>query len=132
MIQLDPISRILVEATSLINQASEQVEEWSETIKEKNRQFESADNLPPIVKEKIETLRMSDLTEVVRAHMPKNATAVGAYYSKTKEAYQITLTFLKEREILPEEGNKLIVITAEFISREIENLFSNKSVIILK
>lgn len=132
MIQMDTISRLLEEATALINQASEQVEGWNETIKEKNRQFESTEKLPPIVQEKIETLKMSDLTAVVRAHKPKNATAVAAYFSKTKNAYQITLTFLKEREILPEEENKLIVISAEFISREIENLFDNRSVIILK
>lgn len=132
MIQMDFLNRFLMEVTEFINQASEQVEGWSETIKEKNRQFESTEKLPPIVQEQIETLRMPDLTAVVRAHMPKNATAVAAYYSKTKSAYQITLTFLKEREILPEEENKLIVISSELISREIENLFADRTVIILK
>lgn len=132
MIQINLIEELLKEATSLINKASDSIEEWTDTIKSSSNPETNIVKLPSIVEEIIETLRMSDLTTVVRAHMPKNANAVAAYYSKTKNAYRITLTYLKEREILPKEENKVIVITSEFISREIENLFENRSVIILK
>lgn len=132
IIQTDTINLFFKEILTLINKVSEQVEGVNETIKEKNRQFESKVEIPAVVQEKIETLRMSDLTSVVRAYMPKNANAVAACYSKPKDAYRLTLTFLNGKEILPKEENKLIVITAEFMSREIENLFDNRSVIILK
>lgn len=123
---------IFKNVTALLDDASGKIEEWTETVKEKTDALEVSTKLPPIVQEQIEMLRMSDLKAVIRAHMPKNANAVATNFTKTKTANRLTLTYLKDREILPIEENKLIVVTGEFVSREVESLFNDKSVVILQ
>ena len=120
------------ELADLLDKATDKLNGWTETIKEKTDELEASAKYPALVKEHIELLRMQDLKMAIRAHMPKNANAVAACFNKTKTANRITLTYLKDRDILPIEENKLIVVEAEFVSREVENLFSDNSVIILK
>lgn len=120
------------EVTDVLDKATENVKGWTEIIKEKTAALDVSTEYPSLVEQKIELLRMADLTKIIKAYMPKSANAVAAYFNKGKTANRITLTYLKDRNILPIEVNKLIVVESEFVSREVENLFIDNSVALLK
>lgn len=123
------IMQLFEKATEMINTTAEKIEKFNEKLSSKN-----VDNqqLPPTVNEKIEFLKMDNIRSIAKAHRPVAANEVVAYFVKKPDFYLIILTYSKDRSILPNESNKMLFIEAEGISREVENLFINDKVIILK
>lgn len=128
------IMSILSATTEVINGCAEKIEQYNDRIAQFCDNNSNKDNeiLPTVIDEHLEILKMDDIKKICQAHRPSHADCVPAYLLKGKNHYIMVLTFAKGRNILSSESNKLITIDAEYISREVDALFSNNQTIILK
>lgn len=84
-----------------------------------------------VVSYKEEFLKQDRLVEIARTHIVPNSNQIVAVMKKAENSTIIYLAYCKDKELLPECDNIYIVIEAEGINREIENLFGNEELIIL-
>lgn len=81
----------------------------------------------------IQFLTKDNLVETAKKYMVANATGVAAKLDKDKRNYFVNLAYVNDqKELLPAKENNYVIITAEGVSREIEELFTNNDLVILK
>lgn len=80
---------------------------------------------------KEEFLKLDRLVEIAKANIVPNSNQIAAILKKGDNSTIIYLAYCKDKELLPEKDNNYVIIEAEGINREIENLFGDNELIIL-
>jgi hypothetical protein len=117
----------------VIEELKKKLEEvWQMLISSYNENSkESMSNVHKIVKEK-DLLKKDDLVEAARENIVSGSDGVCAMLKKTDSKVFVFLAYLKDKELLPSDTNTYVILKAEAIARDVEVLFSNNELIILK
>lgn len=79
-----------------------------------------------------ELLKKEDITEAAKNNIVPNSNMVAALLEKKEDVYIVYLAFLRDKELLPLNENRYVVIKAEGLSRDVETLFDGQSLVVLK
>jgi hypothetical protein len=79
-----------------------------------------------------ELLKKEDITEAAKNNIVPNSNMVAALLEKKEDIYIVYLAFLRDKELLPSNENRYVVIKAEGLSRDVETLFDGQSLVVLK
>jgi hypothetical protein len=79
-----------------------------------------------------ELLKKEDITEAAKNNIVPNSNMVAALLEKKEDIYIVYLAFLRDKELLPLNENRYVVIKAEGLSRDVETLFDGQSLVVLK
>lgn len=84
------------------------------------------------VGKEMEVLDMNTLVEFSKKYIVANCNEIVAINTmKDGESY-VYLAYSKDRNLLPIENNKYLIIKAKSLSKEVESLFEESSLVILK
>ena len=72
-----------------------------------------------------ELLKKEDITEAAKNNIVPNSNMVAALLEKKEDIYIVYLAFLRDKELLPLNENRYVVIKAEGLSRDVETLLDN-------
>lgn len=90
------------------------------------------DNVKTVCVEK-DLLKKDDLVKIARENIVAGSNQVlAAINTKQKSAYYVYLAYACNREMIPQEENTYVIIKAEALAKDVENLFGGKELIILK
>ncbi len=89
-------------------------------LKSKNVKYESVD-----------VLSKSDLISLIRLNRVNGSDGVAAFKQQKDEKMFVYLAYCKDRDLLPEETNCYIVIEANFLNDDVNELFNESDLIIL-
>ena len=113
----------------LLEGISELHSEIKNVIKDATAPVEKAQNLKKV---NCELLNNAKLMQLVKDNIVEGSNQAGVYLKRGKNCYYIYVCYLKDNNIIRNSENNQIIITAEGISRDIENYFKDSSLIILK
>lgn len=89
-------------------------------------------NIKTVCVEK-ELLKRADLVKIARENIVAGSNQVLAAINKEeKSAYYVYMAYARDREMIPQEKNTYVIIKAEALAKDIEDLFDGKELIILK
>lgn len=110
------------------------LEKAGEALKEYIKKFVGGFNKSKanIIAETYESLNKEKLVEIATLHKVDGSTEVAAYKVDTDDEYLIYLAYTKDKELLDENINKYIIIHTQSIARDIDKLFNNDQLILLK
>lgn len=77
-------------------------------------------------------LNREKLIEIAKKHIVVGATEVVAYKTSKSDSFIVYLAYSKNKELLPVEQNRYVIIKAEALSGDINSLFGDNKLIILK
>lgn len=77
-------------------------------------------------------LNREKLIEIAKKHIVVGATEVVAYKTSKLDSFIVYLAYSKNKELLPVEQNRYVIIKAEALSGDINSLFGDNKLIILK
>ncbi|HBJ77322.1 MAG TPA: hypothetical protein DDY68_06085 [Porphyromonadaceae bacterium] len=80
----------------------------------------------------VEELDMATIIAFIKEYMVEKSNEVVALKTKQEEGYYLYLAYSKDRDLLPKEENKYLIIKAKTLSKEVEELFVNSECVILK
>ncbi|MBD5403140.1 hypothetical protein HDR58_10170 [bacterium] len=80
----------------------------------------------------VEAINKDILVEIASKHRVEGCSEVAAYKTATDDEYFIYLAYTKDKELLDESLNNFVVIRCESIARDVEKLFKDEQLIILK
>ena len=90
-------------------------------------------------KEKTDTIMIQEtllnkkrLIAIAKEHLVVGATEVVAYKTSKSDSFIIYLAYSKNKELLPIEQNRYVIIKAEALSGDINSLFGDNKLIVLK
>lgn len=90
-------------------------------------------------KEKTDTIMIQEtllnkkrLIAIAKEHLVVGATEVVAYKTSKLDYFIVYLAYSKDKELLPVEQNRYIIVKAEALSGDINSLFGENKLIILK
>lgn len=89
-------------------------------LKSKNVKYESVD-----------VLSKSDLISLIRLNRVNGSDGVAAFKQQKDEKMFVYLAYCKDRDLLPEETNCYIVIEANSLNDDVNELFNESDLIIL-
>ena len=84
-----------------------------------------------VVMEEVDVLDKDLLVSIAKKYMVEEANQVAAYKTLKEDDTIIYLTYCRNRERLPKEKNKLVIITAEAVNKATKELFKESDLIIL-
>lgn len=110
------------------------IETVSETIKNTIKKFSEGfkKENQNIISESIENLNKTNLVEIATKYKVEGSTEVAAYKVATDDEYIIYLAYTNNRELLDAEVNNYIIIRTQSLTRDVEKLFSDDKLILLK
>lgn len=120
---LEPIIRDKIEEVKvkIKDEYIPKLKEFVEDIlKSKNVKYESVD-----------VLSKSDLISLIRLNRVNGSNGVAAFKQQKDEKMFVYLAYCKDRDLLPEETNCYIVIEANFLNDDVNELFNESDLIIL-
>ena len=120
---LEPIIRDKIEEVKvkIKDEYIPKLKEFVEDIlKSKNVKYESVD-----------VLSKSDLISLIRLNRVNGSDGVAAFKQQKDEKMFVYLAYCKDRDLLPEETNCYIVIEANFLNDDVNELFNESDLIIL-
>ena len=120
---LEPIIRDKIEEmkVKIKDEYIPKLKEFVEDIlKSKNVKYESVD-----------VLSKSDLVSLIRLNRVNGSDGVAAFKQQKDEKMFVYLAYCKDRELLPEETNCYIVIEANSLNDDVNELFNESDLIIL-
>lgn len=120
---LEPIIRDKIEEVKvkIKDEYVPKLKEFVEDIlKSKNVKYESVD-----------VLSKSDLISLIRLNRVNGSDGVAAFKQQKDEKMFVYLAYCKDRELLPEETNCYIVIEANSLNDDVNELFNESDLIIL-
>lgn len=85
-----------------------------------------------IISTTVDTLNIQKLIEIASEYRIEGSTEVAAYKAATDDEYIIYLAYTKDKELLDESINNFVIIHCQSIARELEKLFKDDQLIILK
>lgn len=77
-------------------------------------------------------LNKEKLISIAKKNIVSGATEVVAYKTSKADSFIVYLAYSKEKELLPVEQNRYVIIKAEAVSGDINSLFGENKLIILK
>ena len=77
-------------------------------------------------------LNKEKLISIAKKNIVSGATDVVAYKTSKADSFIVYLAYSKEKELLPVEQNRYVIIKAEAVSGDINSLFGENKLIILK
>lgn len=77
-------------------------------------------------------LNKEKLISIAKKHIVVGATEVVAYKTSKADSFIVYLAYSTEKELLPVEQNRYVIIKAEAVSGDINSLFGENKLIILK
>ena len=77
-------------------------------------------------------LNREKLIAIAKKHIVVEATEVVAYKTSKSDSFIIYLAYSKNKELLPIEQNRYVIIKAEALSGDINSLFGDNKLIVLK
>lgn len=92
---------------------------------------------PELAKADIQTVEMeilnkAKLVQTLKEEMVAGSDEVAAFLRKGKEKNYLYTAYLKNKELIPVENNKYFIFVADFIARDLESLFDNNELIVLR
>lgn len=81
--------------------------------------------------ESVDVLTKSDMISLIRLNRVNGSDGVAAFKQQKDEKMFVYLAYCKDRDLLPEETNCYIVIEANALNEDVENLFKESDLIIL-
>ena len=84
------------------------------------------------ITEDIDILDSRKLFDTAKKNIVSESNAVAVYKEEKRDVIYIYITYCKDKELMPEEENKYILLKASGITKDVRNLFSSSDVIILK
>lgn len=82
--------------------------------------------------EEVELLDMARLVGFAKEHIVKNSNEIVVMRVKEDACCYIYLAYSRDRELLPSDSNRYLIIKARALSPEVDNLFKDSELIILK
>lgn len=80
----------------------------------------------------VEVLDMQTLVGMAKKYIVPKSNEIVAIKVKQEDGYFIYLAYSKDRELLPAAENKYVIIKAQSLAKEVEDLFAESELIILK
>ena len=80
----------------------------------------------------VEVLDMQTLVTVAKQYVTANSNEVAAIRVKQDDGYFIYLAYSKDHQLLPIASNKYVIIKANTLADDVEELFKESELIILK
>lgn len=80
----------------------------------------------------VETLTMNELLQIARKNIVTGANGFAAFRAEKDGKHFVYLANCKNSELLDESINKYVIIQANALSKEVENLFGDTDLIILQ
>ena len=84
----------------------------------------------------VETLTSTEMLKHAKAHIVKGANMVAAYKQegliKDKKVYLINFAYGKDRALLEDKDNHYVIIKANMLDNDVDNLFKESELVILK
>lgn len=124
----DAVARLLENAAEkLMNSIEESIKQFFNRFIDgfKNSKYN-------IIVEDIEVLNKDLLIKLATKYKVEGSSEVAVYKVETDDSYILYLAYTKDKELLDETINNYIVINSGAISRDVEKLFENHKLIILK
>ena len=112
-------------AVSLI--AEDAAKQWSDFVEEVKK-----DPQKNVSCQEFELLNSSKLITIAKENKVEGANEVYAWKKQGKQNYFVYLAYGKDQEMLEQDNNKFIVLKADGLSRDLENLFEESELVILK
>ena len=85
-----------------------------------------------IININVETLDQKKLVEIAAENKVEGGTEVAAYKVATDDDYIIYLAYTKDRELLDSKINNYVIIRCQYLARDVEKLFNNDKLILLR
>ena len=82
--------------------------------------------------QEFELLNSSKLITIAKENKVEGANEVYAWKKQGKQNYFVYLAYGKDQEMFEQDKNKFLVLKAEGLSRDLENLFEESELVILK
>ena len=80
----------------------------------------------------VELLDLATLVGFAKEHIVKNSNEIVVMRVKEETCYYIYLAYSRDRELLPSDTNRYLIIKAQALAPEVDNLFKDSELIILK
>jgi len=80
----------------------------------------------------VELLDLATLVGFAKEHIVKNSNEIVVMRVNEEACSYIYLAYSRDRELLPSEDNRYLIIKAQALSTEVNNLFKDSELIILK
>lgn len=80
----------------------------------------------------VEYLSKEKLVQTLKENSVEDSNEVAAILRKGKESCFLYTAFLKDKELLPVESNKYFIFVSTAIARDLESLFDDKELIVLR
>ncbi len=140
---------VKVESTEKKERAHEYIEEFFDKLKEKKNKaatFVKEDMLPYlnlmmenirdcfgdyIVLEEVDVLDKELLVDIAQKYMVEDSNQVAAYRTIKDDETIVYLTYCRDRERLPKEKNRLVIVKAEAMNKATKELFKESDLVIL-
>ena len=82
--------------------------------------------------EAVDVLQKSDMVTFAKRYMVYGANEVVAIHKKEQDGDVVYLSYSKDRELMPEKQNHFVILKANALSEELQNLFRESEIIVLK
>ena len=79
-----------------------------------------------------ELLDMKTLVSMAKQYVTPNSNEIVALRTKEDDGYIIYLAYSKDRQLLPTEDNNYLIIKADALDKDVEALFEESELVILK
>lgn len=80
----------------------------------------------------VDMLDMPTLVKIAKQYIVPKSNETIALKVQQGDCYFIYLAYSKDRQLLPSSDNKYVIIKAQALEKEVDELFSNSELIILK
>lgn len=80
----------------------------------------------------VETLDLQTFVGFAKKYIVKKSNEIVAVKVKQNDTFLIYLAYSFDRQLLPVSENRFVIIKAKTLSKEVENLFAESEVVILK
>ena len=80
----------------------------------------------------VDVLDMPTLVDFAKKYIVKSSNETVAMKVMQDDCYFIYLAYSKDRQLLPTQDNKYVIIKAQTLAKEVEELFAESELVILK
>ena len=80
----------------------------------------------------VDVLDMQALVSFAKNYIVSESNEIVAMKTKQEDGYFIYLAYSKDRKLLPVANNKYLIIKAQALAKEVEDMFAESELIILK
>lgn len=84
-----------------------------------------------VILEEVDVLDKDLLVSIAKKYMVENANQVAAYKKRREDDTVIYLTYCRDRESLPKDENRIVIIKAEAVNKETKEIFKDSDLVLL-